>query len=71
VSNEGRKVAPKQAPSPPGGHKHKKKVVSKPLEKMETAALPNLATIYDAAKTHQSEDARKKLRVERLKRQTV
>jgi hypothetical protein len=71
VSNEGRKVAPKQAPSPPGGHKHKKKVTSKPLEKVETAALPNLATMYEAAKTHQSEDARKKLRVERLKRQTV
>jgi len=75
VSNEGRKVAGKQAPSPPGGHKHKKKVTSKPLEKVENtdSSMPSLATMYDAAKTnhHQSEDARKKLRVERLKRQTV
>lgn len=60
-------------------HKHKKKILSKPIENISTVIdqqLVGLAQAYEFTKTnvgaqYQSEEARKKLRVERLRKQTV
>lgn len=84
VTNEGRKIFSSQSPSKSmavtGGHKHKKKVVSKPIESLSSIVdgagkgeAVTLAMTYEHTKQNQaalmhSEEARKKLRVERLKR---
>ena len=84
VTNEGRKIPPREKTAQPigGGHKHKKKVHSKPIDNvtslmdLSSKTQPNLAMMYETTKQNQStllhsEEARKKLRVDRLKRHTA
>ena len=79
ITNEGRKIpALNISPDKNNNHRHKKKVLSKPIDTLQQIiqSEQTLATAYEYTKQTQStmlqsEEARKKLRVDRLKKNTA